>query len=149
MGKFTGLDGKLSVAYFGVPCIEGVYRSPRWTSFMASTSTTHVKVFSVDSIVAVFGNTMAQGYGAGIASLTSYTLKDASALVWTREPKAFLSTVLFDSPAPQKMTCLVKVFRTGKVSVIRLGGGLGESSMEATHLDSSDRSAWPGNSEQV
>jgi hypothetical protein len=116
---------------------------------MASLSTIHVKVFSVGSSVAVFGNTMAQGYGAKTASFTSYTLDDASVLVWTSEPKAFLSTVLLDSPAPQKMTCLVKVFKTGRVSVIRLGGGLGESSMDATHLDSSDRSAWPGNSEQV
>jgi hypothetical protein len=116
---------------------------------MASLSTTHVKVFPVGSIAEVFGKTMAQGYGEGMASFTSYTLQDASVLVRNREPKAFLSTVLFDSPAPQKMTCLVKVFKTGRVSVIRLGGGLGELSMDATHLDSSDRSSWPGNSEQV
>jgi hypothetical protein len=35
------------------------------------------------------------------------------------------------------------LFRTGDVSVIRAGGGLGESVMGATSRDASDRSGWP------
>jgi hypothetical protein len=38
-----------------------------------------------------------------------------------------------EAPAPQNTTVRVNSFRTGKVSVIRWEGGLGESSIPATH----------------
>jgi hypothetical protein len=39
----------------------------------------------------------------------------------------------FEAPAPQKTTVRVHSFSTGKVNVMRWGGGLGESSMPATN----------------
>jgi len=41
---------------------------------------------------------------------------------------------LLDAPAPQKITCLVCELSMDKVKVMRLGGGLGESSMAATNV---------------
>ena len=40
------------------------------------------------------------------------------------------------------------LFTSGKVMVMRWGGGLGESKMGATSLCCSSRRAWPGNKEQ-
>ena len=57
-----------------------------------------------------------------------------------------LTTGALEPPAATTATQRA-AFRTGRVRVMRLGGGLGESVIEATHAVDSNRSGWEGKRE--
>jgi hypothetical protein len=83
---------------------------------------------------------MPHGNGAGRVMVRANRSYSVTWLSLSTLEKTFCKIGLLDSPAPQKMTWRVKEFNTRKVSVMRFGGGLGESSIDATCFSVSSKS---------